>query len=43
MSQQRITNPFGNLNMEDNNDPVIRSINETKADYKQLGLSLIHI
>jgi len=43
MSQQRITNPFGNLNMEDNNDPVIRSINETKADYKQLGKSGLRV
>lgn len=40
---QRLTQPFGNLNMSDNNDPVIRSINNTKAEYRRLGKSGLRV
>ena len=42
-SQQCLTQPFGNLNMSDEKDPVIRSINETKAEYKRLGTSGLRV
>ena len=43
MSQQRLTQPFGNLDMNNNKDPVIRSINETKAEYKRIGKSGLRV
>jgi hypothetical protein len=41
--QQRLTQPFGNLNMNDNKDPIIKSINETKAEYQKLGKSGLRV
>jgi aryl-alcohol dehydrogenase-like predicted oxidoreductase len=42
-SQSRLTQPFGNLDMSNNKDAVIRSINETKAEYRQLGKSGLRV
>lgn len=38
-----MTRAFGNLNMDDNSDPIIKSINETKAEYKRLGKSGLRV
>ncbi|EME88000.1 uncharacterized protein MYCFIDRAFT_48222 [Pseudocercospora fijiensis CIRAD86] len=42
MSSNRLTQPFGNLNL-DENDPVLKSINETKAEYVRLGRSGLRV
>ncbi|KAK3672550.1 hypothetical protein LTR78_007601 [Recurvomyces mirabilis] len=42
-SQTRLTQPFGNLDMSNNKDPVIKSINETKAEYRRLGKSGLRV
>jgi aryl-alcohol dehydrogenase-like predicted oxidoreductase len=42
-SSNRLTQPFGNLNMSDTSDPVIASINETKAEYRRLGKSGLQV
>lgn len=43
MSQSRLTQPFGNLDMSNEKDPVIKSINATKAEYKRLGKSGLRV
>jgi len=42
-SATRITQPFGNLDLSNNDDPVIKGINETKAEYKRLGKSGLRV
>ncbi|CAJ2508014.1 Uu.00g092000.m01.CDS01 [Anthostomella pinea] len=42
-SATRDTQPFGNLDMSNNDDKVIKSINETKAEYKRLGHSGLRV
>lgn len=42
-TQSRLTQPFGALDMSNTSDPVIRSINETKAEYKRLGKSGLRV
>ena len=42
-SQSRVTQPFGKLDMSKDSDPVIRSIKETKAEYKRLGTSGLRV
>ncbi len=41
--QQRLTQPFGNLDLSNNKDPVIKSINDTKAEYRRLGKSGLRV
>jgi len=41
--QQRLTQPFGQLDLSDTSDPVIRSIVDTKAEYRRLGASGLRV
>lgn len=43
MSSNRLTQPSGNLDLSNNSDPVIKSINDTKAEYKRLGNSGLRV
>src|ERR1700712_1234466 len=42
-SASRSTNPFANVDLTKNDDPVIKSINDTKAEYKRLGKSGLRV
>ncbi|KAK5121021.1 hypothetical protein LTR85_005805 [Meristemomyces frigidus] len=42
-SASRITNPFANIDLSKNDDPVIKSINDTKAEYRRLGKSGLRV